>query len=403
MFYQGLKLFMKLVLRVFFRKIYFSGAAQIPADKPVILACNHPNSFLDAVLLAVLLPRPLHFLARSDVFNSPFKRWLLTRLHLIPVYRLEEGPENLHRNEETFTRCYGILENNGAVLIFSEGLCVLEKRLRPLRKGTARLAFGAAARHHFNLEVQVVPVGINYTHPDKFRQEVMMEVRPPITVRSFEALYRSNPARAMQQFNQVLRQELEKSIISIQFKEQEEPTEALLRLNRAGCPDFLSSSWFSTSRYRLETEQAIARLFPLPKTPALNPAEIPVQNIPPVSHGYRFLITLPIVLLALAPQVVPLWLAVFITRKKVRQQQFYASVLMVVGMVLYLVYWLCLSAWLILAGGWLGLAFSLLLPCLGFLALLWMDKYRLWKLRKEAFHRLMHYPVKPQRLEQPIG
>ena len=110
-----------------------------------------------------------------------------------------------------------------------------------------------------------------------------------------------------------------------------------------------------------------------------------------------------ILTLFLALLFVPGWLALYITRKKVRQQQFYASVLMVVGMIGYLVYWLCCSAWLILAAGWLGLACSLLLPCLGYLALLWLDQYRLWKLRKEACHLLRQYPVKPQRLQQPIG
>lgn len=387
MFYQVLRLFMKLVLRVFLRKVYFSGADLIPNNKPVILACNHPNSFLDAVLLAVLCKRPLHFLARSDVFNTPLKRFLLGKLHLIPVYRLEEGAENLHRNAETFSRCYHILKNNGLVLIFSEGVCVQEKRLRPLRKGTARLAFDAAARQHFNLDVQVVPVGLNYTYPDQFRREVMIGVRPPIAVKSFESLFYSSPAKARQQFNRFLRQELEKSIISIALPQQEKAAEACFRLNRATCPDYFSPAWFSYRSYRLQTEQEIARNLPPPEAVAAGkvfPAAMSpsLPRNPGRPFGPWFLLGLPLALLALAFQAPPVLSAQWITRSQVYKREFYASVLMGVGMVLYLVYWLGVSVGLLLGLGWQGLAWSLLLPFTGYLGLLWLDRYRLWQLRR---------------------
>lgn len=399
MFYRGLKLLMKLVLRVFFRKVYLSGASHIPAGRPVILACNHPNSFLDAVLLAVLLPRPLHFLARADVFDTPVKRWLLGRLHLMPIYRLEEGASHLHRNEETFDRCYEILKNNGMVLIFSEGVCVLEKRLRPLRKGTARLAFGAEANHQFNLHLQVVPVGLNYTYPSRFRQEVMIGVGAPVAVGPWQHRYLTQPGKAIREFNHVLRQELEKQIISIPFKDQEAPAEAAFRLSRAASADFFSATWFSASRSRLSAEQEIARQVALGNVSGHGRTEANASSARPPEKPFRpswprLLLALALALPGLALNGLPLALAWLITRKKVRKREFYASVLLAVGLLLYLVYWLSVAAGAGLLWGWKGLALSLLIPVSGYPALLWLDQYRLWKLGAALRHPLVRYPVK---------
>jgi hypothetical protein len=48
---------------------------------------------------------------------------------------------------------------NGIVLIFSEGLCINEWKLRPLKKGTARLAIDCWAK---GIDLKVLPTGINY-------------------------------------------------------------------------------------------------------------------------------------------------------------------------------------------------------------------------------------------------
>src|SRR5689334_738847 len=106
MLYYWLKYMMRLALTIFYRKRTYSGFENIPATGPVILACNHPNSFLDAMIVGAYLERETHFLARSDVFNSPLKLWILSQFKLMPIYRLQEGAENLDKNKETFEKCH---------------------------------------------------------------------------------------------------------------------------------------------------------------------------------------------------------------------------------------------------------------------------------------------------------
>ena len=130
-------------------------------DGPKIIACNHPNSFFDAINIAVHYPKPIYFLARGDAFNKPLVAAFLKSLHLIPIYRLSEGKENLSKNTETFDHCMALLKKNHTILIFSEGICVNEWNLRPLKKGTARLALLACNEGISNL--QIIPANINYS------------------------------------------------------------------------------------------------------------------------------------------------------------------------------------------------------------------------------------------------
>lgn len=124
------------------------------------MAVNHPNSFLDAVILDTLFDNPVYSLARGDVFNKKWIARILKALKILPVYREREGKEHLHRNYHTFDACIEIFKKDGIVLIFTEALCENEWHLRPLKKGTARLAATAWEK---GIPLKVLPIGLNYS------------------------------------------------------------------------------------------------------------------------------------------------------------------------------------------------------------------------------------------------
>lgn len=133
----------------------YQGAA------PLILACSHPNSFFDALVMGAYHPRKLYFLARGDAFSNPIAARVLRMLNMIPIYRISEGKENLENNRQTFDACVEILKAKGTVLIFSEGISINEWKLRPLKKGTARIANMCWNERRIN-DLVIQPVGINY-------------------------------------------------------------------------------------------------------------------------------------------------------------------------------------------------------------------------------------------------
>jgi 1-acyl-sn-glycerol-3-phosphate acyltransferase len=127
---------------------------------PLLLAVNHPNSYLDAIILDSLFKQPVYSLARGDVFKNKNIARILRALKILPVYREREGTEHLHKNYHTFDACLDIFKKNGTVLIFTEALSENEWHLRPLKKGTARLA---AAAWEEGIPLKILPVGVNYS------------------------------------------------------------------------------------------------------------------------------------------------------------------------------------------------------------------------------------------------
>lgn len=177
----------------------------------MLLACNHPNSFLDAAILAALFSEPVYSLTRGDVFKKPFYRKILSALKMFPVYRTSEGVENLGVNYETFDECKNIFKKNGIVLIFSEAKCVNEWHLRPLRKGTARLAFSSWSE---NIELEVLPVGINYSSFRRFSKNVFINFGEIITKTDFD-LNQSDGKKNLA-FNLKLKEQLHQLIFEIE-------------------------------------------------------------------------------------------------------------------------------------------------------------------------------------------
>lgn len=133
----------------------------MPENGPVILAPNHQNTFLDAVLVACALRRPVFSLTRGDVFKNGLVKKLLHSLHMMPIYRFKDGHGAMRKNAGVFQTSLNVLNDGNALLIFPEGDHAQHYRLRSLQKGCARLVHKFIAEGHGN-ELPVVPIGINY-------------------------------------------------------------------------------------------------------------------------------------------------------------------------------------------------------------------------------------------------
>jgi 1-acyl-sn-glycerol-3-phosphate acyltransferase len=209
-------------MKIFCRKILVNNRAMLKKNGPLLLASNHPNSFLDAVILDILFQKPVWSLTRGDVFRNPFFRRLLSALNMFPVYRVTEGVENLNINYATFEKCIELFRKQGIVLIFSEGKCINEWRLRPLKKGTARLAINSWEE---NIPLQVLPVGINYSSFRRFGKNVIINFG---TIISREDIPLHLPeGMRYQAFNNTLQQQLNSLVYEIE-KENKTKQQALL-------------------------------------------------------------------------------------------------------------------------------------------------------------------------------
>ena len=214
--YPMLRPFAKVAIGIYFKKLHITGREHIPSKGPLIIACNHPNSFAEPCILATYQSRTLHFIVRGDVFKNPIIAWLLRQTNQIPIFRVRDGYKGMRRNDATFQYCYKKLQEEEAILIFSEGLCIFEKRLRPIQKGTAKMALGTIEEFGSLDQFHILPVGVTYTHGDQMRSEVMINIGKPLRMSDYLNIQESDPNAATHQLTQDIESAIKPLMIHLQ-------------------------------------------------------------------------------------------------------------------------------------------------------------------------------------------
>lgn len=381
MIYRIIRPIVRLAFKANYRKIFVSGIENIPKDKPIILAVNHPTAFIEPCLLACFQPKTLNFLVRGDIWNNTFYNKLMRGVHLIPIYRQKDGYENLTKNYETFKYCNQALKDKKTIVVLPEGTTIQGKRLRPIKKGFARIVAGALEAYP-DLDIQILPVGANYTYANRKRSEVMIKIGEPFSVQSY--FKGQAPNRAVLQLTNALKKKMEKQLVNIPDKADEALTEEILLMARRQYPEkILPVSEHSDHRFRLEStiadkismaskaeKEALSKLVRAYKDKLSN-YNVEDTRLPlaPRALGYvltSYLLKIPS-FVGFLLNIVPIGLANYFTRKMVRQREFIISVFLGISIFSWLFYWLAGAALLLLAGTWWSLAFLIGLPLLGFL------------------------------------
>ncbi|GGZ80839.1 1-acyl-sn-glycerol-3-phosphate acyltransferase [Algibacter mikhailovii] len=186
-----IKSYVSLGLFFYFKKIHVFDVAHIPKKQPVLLLSNHQNALLDALIIAVKCDRFAYFLTRAAVFNKPVITAVLKSLQMLPVYRIRDGWSNLSNNNVIFETCSKLLNNNETVVIFPEGNHNLKRTVRPLSKGFTRIIMDTLEKYP-NINLQLVPVGLNFRNPSKFPDECAIYFGEPIQAKDYMVKNRNN-------------------------------------------------------------------------------------------------------------------------------------------------------------------------------------------------------------------
>ena len=146
-----------------FNRLFFRGAG--------IIISNH-FSLSDPIRLAFVVPRPMHFMAKQELFDSKLKRFFLTQLLAFPVYRKQADMLSL---KQAMT----VLEKKHIFGIFPEGRRSITGELDSFEKGAAFLALRCNA--------PIIPV---YVDPYwKKRRRLRMIVGEPLDAKQISETY----------------------------------------------------------------------------------------------------------------------------------------------------------------------------------------------------------------------
>ena len=221
MIYSFLKSLINIALRVFFRKFHIKGRENIPQEGPFLIVANHPNTFLDPMCVSVLIPQKISFLAKATIFKFKIIGSILKGLNLIPIHRVEDAPGMGSKNEDAFKYCYQKLANDGVILIFPEGTSEYERKLRKIKTGAARIALGTAKENDFNINVKILPVGLNYTKSSTFRSEVFLEFGKVIETKDYFDAFKNNEIATAKTLTNTIEKSITELIVNIENTEFE--------------------------------------------------------------------------------------------------------------------------------------------------------------------------------------
>jgi len=200
---------------VFYRKVVVQGKQNIPKGGHVIFTPNHQNALMDALALLFNIKRQLIFVARADIFSKKAIASILYFLKILPIYRIRDGVDSLQRNKEIFAKTVEVLEAGNGLVILPEGNHGGKRRLRPLKKGFARIAFQTEEANDFGMDIKIVPMGLDYSDYESFRSTLLINFGEPISLSDYYEIYRENQALALNRIKDDLAEAIRKVMIDI--------------------------------------------------------------------------------------------------------------------------------------------------------------------------------------------
>jgi glycerol-3-phosphate O-acyltransferase/dihydroxyacetone phosphate acyltransferase len=166
-------------------------------EGPVLVVANHPNSLMDPLVIFRISGRATRPLAKAPLFDQPGVGMVLRAMNGLPVYRRQDDPALMDRNEDTFRDAIEALRAGEAVQIYPEGISHDEPALQPIKTGAARISLAAESAAGWELGLQIVPVGLTYSRKTLFRGQVVACVEEPIVVRDWKQAHEHDPQQAV--------------------------------------------------------------------------------------------------------------------------------------------------------------------------------------------------------------
>jgi 1-acyl-sn-glycerol-3-phosphate acyltransferase len=228
--YECTRFFLRTMLSFFYKKVDIKGLDTLPKKTPVIFAPNHQNAFMDALMVVTFCYHKIWFLTRADIFKKKVAIFLLNSLRLTPVYRQRDGLDALEKNKDVFHKCYLNFNKGESILVFPEGNHKARRQLRPVSKGTTRIAFGYEEDMGFDKELAIVPVGLTYSEPTRYYGSAKVVHGKPIYLQDYMAEYKEKPQVAMRKLTAKIKEELEANMLNIP-EDNYEVIDFLLRLD----------------------------------------------------------------------------------------------------------------------------------------------------------------------------
>ena len=153
----------RVLLRPFFH-LKTSGVKNLPQKNAFILLPKHQR-WEDIPLLGLATPRPLYYVAKSELFKNTLSNWFLRSLGGIPLNR-----QHPLKSRQSLQSLISLLREGEGAVVFPEGT-YYKNKMGPGRAGVVRMILS-------RLSLLFLPVGIHYSR-ERFRTLVQVNYGKP--------------------------------------------------------------------------------------------------------------------------------------------------------------------------------------------------------------------------------
>ncbi|MEX0719845.1 MAG: lysophospholipid acyltransferase family protein [Balneolaceae bacterium] len=339
-------------LRIFHSSYKATGRENIPKDKPVLYIPNHQNSFMDAFLVTAKTSPVMYFLTRAKAFQPPILGWFLRSLNMLPVYRVRDGFSSIQKNNAIFEQCISYLKKKETVLVFAEANHKLQRRIRPLSKGFTRIAFGAEEDANWDLDLQIIPVGINYSRHQDSRNPVHVKFGKPIPVKQFQAAYAEDENAASQEMKEKTEAAMKKLVMHVPKLEEYAFYKILLDdletdRRKVVDPDLMNHRVSLVEEH--VTEDLVAEAKELDKLATKNKVRL-YDVAYSKKYGVWDFLLFPIYLFSFINNILPYQPVRYLISNVIKDHAFDASIKFLTGIFILPIFYLIVSAILLLSG-----------------------------------------------------
>lgn len=219
--------------------IFFKRVKTVRSPKTffgsTIYVCNHPASFMDPLVAAVYRNPIVFFMTRSDVF-TPITKPLLWLVHMIPIYRQHDGGDTKDLNRDSFKAATKVLASGRNLLIFGEGFTddIFVRRLKPVKKGAARIGFSSLEALNWKKKIYIAGVGNNYTEPSTMRSDFLIATSKHICLNDYKEEYLENPNKVINDVTRLVENLMKEEITHVENIELCEFHEQVMMITRKG-------------------------------------------------------------------------------------------------------------------------------------------------------------------------
>jgi 1-acyl-sn-glycerol-3-phosphate acyltransferase len=384
--YHFLKGVTLLAFRIYYPKTTKLNIERLKFKRPSILVSNHPNTLLDPLNAGKEVPMVIHFLANASLFQGKFQSWFFNTFYCIPIERPQDTKGRPINNKQAFARCDKFLGNGGCLYIAPEGGSDMERRLRPIKTGTARIALSAEQAKDFKLGLIIQPVGLTYDAPNYFDSRLLLNAGEPIVVGDYQSAYEQDPIGTVRQLTADLENRMRELLIDTRDEQEDRLIKKLETLLRHSAPLPEAQHFSRTQKlitrlrtyeqeqpqqYRTLVEQT-ERYFPMLKEAKTN--DKAVARLPSTLFlcVVGLIIGWPFFVYGLVNNLLPVGIVLAITRKLNLYVGYNSSVKILGGLLFFPLFYL-LQSWIVGTGFGTAVALLYLLSLypMGWLAWKW--------------------------------